>query len=79
MNTTHTAPTLAALLDAADARRAQGPWIPAANGTEVPFTTRSGRRLHYCYQPSTGRHAYLDCSTDILLTDEEAELALGKF
>jgi hypothetical protein len=54
-------------------------WLPACGGTEVPFDTRSGRRLQYCYQPSTGKHAYLDCLTDIILTDEEARFALGKY
>lgn len=57
----------------------QGVWLPANCGTEVPFTTRSGRRLQYCWQPSTGRHAYLDMGTDLILTDEEARLALGTY
>jgi hypothetical protein len=69
--------TLVELLDAADARREQGPWVPGSGGTETPFTSRSGRRLLYCWQPSTGRHAYLDLGTDIILTDEEAALALS--
>ena len=55
----------------------QGNWYPANGGTETSFQTRTGRRLLYCYQPSTGRHAYLDCDQDIFLTDEEAWLALG--
>ena len=50
-----------------------GNWIPACGGTETPFTSRSGRVLLYCYQPSTGKHAYLDCGTDIILSDKEAE------
>lgn len=57
----------------------QGDWFPASDGTEEPFLTRSGRRLLYCWQPSTGRHAYLDMNSDLILSDEEAELALGKF
>jgi hypothetical protein len=52
-------------------------WIPACGGTEVPFKTRTGRVLLYCYQPSTGNHAYLDCGTDLILSDEEATVALG--
>ena len=52
-------------------------WIPACGGTEVPFVTRTGRKLLYCYQPSTGNHAYLDCGTDLILSDEEATVALG--
>ena len=55
----------------------QGNWIPACNGTELPFTTRTGRRLQYMYQPSTGDHAYIDLDRDLILTSEEAELALG--
>ena len=55
----------------------QGNWIPACMGTEVPFVTRTGRRLLYCWQPSTGRHAYLDCETDLILTNEEVTNALN--
>jgi hypothetical protein len=57
--------------------KAQGDWVPACNGTETPFLSRSGRRLLYCWQPRSGRHAYLDLSTDMILTDEEAEAAMG--
>jgi hypothetical protein len=63
-------------LEAAQAKREQGPWRPACGGTETPFLSRSGKKLLYCWQPSTGRHAYLDCGTDIILTDEEANLAM---
>jgi hypothetical protein len=55
----------------------QGNWFPACDGTETPFTTRTGKRLLYCYQPSTGHHAYLDLGSDIILTDEEAQAALA--
>lgn len=55
----------------------QGNWVPACGGTEVPFNTRTGRRLLYCWQPSTGKHAYLDLGTDYFLTNEEAFEALG--
>ena len=54
-------------------------WYPANNGTETVFTSRSGVRLLYCWQPSTGRHAYLNVDTDIILTDEEAEQCLAKW
>ena len=69
--------SIADLLEKNRARKEQGNWYPACGGTEVPFTTRTGKRLLYCYQPSTGRHAYLDMGTDIILTDEEARCALG--
>lgn len=54
-------------------------WLPANGGTETPFTTRTGARLLYCWQPSTGKHAYLDCGTDIILTDDEARQALATY
>jgi len=72
-------PTLADLLDAAQAKREQGPWVPACNGTEVPFTTRTGARLLYCWQPTTGRHAYLDLGTDMILSDDDAMRALAVY
>ena len=65
------------LLDARDRRAADGPWIPASHGTERAFWTRTGRHLLYCWQPTTGRHAYLDLGTDLILSDEEGEQALG--
>ena len=53
-----------------------GAWYPACGGEEKPFTSRSGLRLQYLWQPSTGRHAYINCDTDIILSDEEARAAL---
>lgn len=61
------------------ADKTQGNWYPANGGTEEPFVTRTRRRLLYCWQPSTGDHAYLDLDTDLILTDEEARLALGTY
>lgn len=58
------------------AKRENGAWYPACGGTEKPFVSRSGLRLMYCWQPTTGRHAYINCDTDILLSDEEARAAL---
>lgn len=69
--------TVAEILEERARRAEQGPWYPANGGTETPFVTRTGRRLLYCWQPSTGRHAYLDCNDDLILTDEEAQVALG--
>lgn len=68
---------LAELLKDRQAKAEQGNWYPAGNGTETQFRTRTGRRLLYCWQPSTGKHAYLDCDTDLILSDEDARLALG--
>lgn len=53
-------------------------WIPACGGTETPFVSRSGVRLLYVWQPSTGRHAYLNMDTDMILSDEEAALCMGR-
>jgi hypothetical protein len=47
-------------------------WIPACGGTEKPFVSRSGKKLLYCYQASSGNHAYLDVDNDIILSDEDA-------
>ena len=69
--------SIADLLENRQREKEQGNWVPASGGTETPFNTRSGRRLLYCWQPSTGKHAYLDCQSDLLLTNEEAHLALG--
>lgn len=68
---------LVEMLEADKRKRENGNWYPAHGGTEVPFMTRNGFRLLYCWQPSTGRHAYLNCDTDIILSDEDARLALG--
>jgi len=58
-------------------RRDQGNWIPACGGTETEFRSRGGHRLLYCWQPSSGRHAYVNLDTDVVLTDEEARATLG--
>lgn len=69
--------TVAQLLDEQTAKARQGNWLPAGGGTETPFLTRSGRRLLYVWRPSTGDHAYLDCDTDLILSDAEAQAYLG--
>jgi hypothetical protein len=71
--------SVAEQLDLAQRRREQGNWVPAAGGTEQPFRTRSGFCLLYVWQPSTGRHAYCDLGTDLILSDDEALAALGKY
>lgn len=72
-----TSPTNAAFALACAAR--QDIWLPASNGTETPFNSRSGLRLLYCYNPYLQKHAYLDCSSDVILTDDEAFRALGLY
>ena len=64
---------------AAQFKRDNGAWTPACGGTETQFYTRTGRRLLYCWQQSSGRHAYIDLGTDIALSDEEARAALGTY
>jgi len=54
-------------------------WIPACGGTEEPFLSRSGKRLLYCFNPVTKKHAYLNLETDMILSDEEARQALETF
>lgn len=52
-------------------------WIPANGGTETPYTTRNGFHVLYCWQPATGKHAYLNVNTDLIMSDEEAREAIG--
>jgi hypothetical protein len=59
--------------------KSQSDWFPANGGTEVPFITRTGRKLLYVWQPATGNHAYLDCGTDFILSDDEAFEALAMY
>ena len=51
-------------------------WVPACGGTEVPCLTRSGARLLYCYNPAQRKHAYLNMSTDMIISDEEANMLM---
>lgn len=71
--------TVAEILDERQKKAEQGNWLPACGGTEVPFKTRTGKTLLYMWQPSTGKHAYLDMGSDMFLSDEEAQYALGNY
>ncbi|MBK6788997.1 MAG: hypothetical protein IPG77_15520 [Betaproteobacteria bacterium] len=55
----------------------QPQWVPACGGTETPLTTRTGRRLLYMWNPTTGEHAYYDVINDVFLSAEEATAALA--
>lgn len=57
----------------------QNVWVPANGGTETEFVSRTGKRLLYCYNSALDRHAYLDLGSDIILTDDEAQIALGLY
>lgn len=52
-------------------------WVAGCGGSEVPFTTRTGRVLHYMWNYVTGEHAYYDVRNDVFLTNEESQSALG--
>jgi hypothetical protein len=52
-------------------------YVPACGGTEKPFITRTGRKLQYCYNPCLNDHAYVDCMSDLILSQEDAEAAFG--
>lgn len=54
-------------------------WVPACGGKEEPFIARSGARLLYCYNPRLHQHAYLDCGSDMILSDEDARKHLGTY
>lgn len=54
-------------------------WVPANGGTETEFVSRTGKRLLYCYNSALARHAYLDLGSDMILTDDEACIALGLY
>ena len=51
-----------------------GHWEPAANGKEVPTKYRSGHTLLYCYNALLGKHAYINCETDLIVSDAELDL-----
>ena len=52
-------------------------WVPANGGTETVFTSRSGVRMLYCFNPQLGQHAYLNVDTDVIMTNEEAQQAMA--
>ena len=68
----HVGQNIAEALDAVDRQNEQGTWVPACGGTETPFRMR-GYRLLYVWQRATGRHAYLNVETDMLLSDAEVD------
>jgi len=47
-------------------------WVPACAGTEKPTLYRSGHILLYVWNQATGRHAWLDTASDLILDDDEA-------
>ena len=55
----------------------QDNWIAASGGIETPFMTRTGRLLLYMWNTRTGEHAYYDLHSDLFLSYEEAQAALG--
>jgi len=47
-----------------------GNLVPACGGTEQPFTV-NGVRWQYCWDPESGRHAYLNLDTDLAVFNRE--------
>ncbi|UCC72056.1 MAG: hypothetical protein JSV86_17060 [Gemmatimonadota bacterium] len=66
--------SIAAFIKRMDAWKRQGNWIPACGGTEKPFRTRTRHRVLYVWQPRSGRHAYLDMGTDMIIPDRDLHL-----
>ena len=60
------------ILDDKENKKQDGYWMIANNGQERPFISRSGKKLLYMWQPSTGKHAYYDMNADVFLSDNEA-------
>jgi len=48
----------------------QGTILPACGGTEVPSVI-NGRRWLYVWQPSSGRHGWLNMETDVVTWHRE--------
>ena len=68
-------PSITEILARREYEKSQGNWVAASSGTEKPFTTRTGHKVQYMWQPSTGRHAYINLETDIIIADAD----LGNF
>tara|TARA_R110000803_G_scaffold28011_10_gene65131 strand:- start:3625 stop:3849 length:225 start_codon:yes stop_codon:yes gene_type:complete len=69
--------TIEQAIAAQEARRNNGNWVAACGGTETPFTINRVRVL-YCYQPASGKHAYMNLDTDMVMTDEEFDMLRGR-
>ena len=73
----HVGQNLAEALAAVDRQNEQGHWVPACGGTETPFRMR-GYKLLYVWQQSTGRHAYLNVETDMILSAAEVNTLFNR-
>jgi hypothetical protein len=51
----------------------QGRWVVGCGGSEVPFEYW-GTRWLYVFQPSSGRHGYLNLDTDVVHDDYRTEV-----
>jgi hypothetical protein len=51
-------------------------WVPACGGTEEISLVRN-KRILYCYNPKTKKHAWLDVDSDMIMTNEEYFALLG--
>ena len=68
---------LVVILAEREAKARNGNWVPANGGTETVITARTGKRMLYCWQPSTGDHKYMDVDADVIMSDEDAFAHLG--
>jgi uncharacterized protein (DUF2126 family) len=64
--------TIEAAIKAQEARRNNGNWVPACGGTETEVVM-NGTRLLYCWQPASGKHAYLNLDSDMIMSDEDVD------
>jgi len=51
-------------------------WVPANGGSEVPFLTRTGKKIWYMFCPTLKIHAYYCVDNDTFLSDEEVNADL---
>ena len=49
-------------------------WVPGTG--ETPCKTRSGITILYCWNRHTGEKAWLNCDTDIFMSNDDARRAM---
>jgi hypothetical protein len=70
--------SVADMLNEAQARRERtGRWVAACGGSETPMLVQ-GVRVLYCWNNGTGKHAYLNLDTDMIMLDGEFEALCGR-
>jgi hypothetical protein len=69
---------VADMVDVLQWRKEQGPWIPACGGKEKPMTV-NGVRILYCWQPTTGKHAYVNLDTDVIMSQDDVDALMRRY